>query len=55
VGLEGDVALTMVVIEPAESFASALERQHHEKPSAHRRRKVLAVRDKAKRRERTAD
>jgi small subunit ribosomal protein S21 len=64
--------LTKVVVEPDESFESALKRfkkqcekagllsevkkrQHYEKPSARRKRKVLAARKKAKRRERTSD
>jgi small subunit ribosomal protein S21 len=64
--------LTKVVVEPDESFESALKRfkkqcetagllsevkkrQHFEKPSARRKRKALAARKKATRRERTAD
>jgi small subunit ribosomal protein S21 len=65
-------SLTKVVVEPDESFESALKRfkkqcekagllselkkrLHYEKPSARRKRKALAARKKAKRRERTAD
>jgi small subunit ribosomal protein S21 len=63
--------LTKVVVEPDESFESALKRfkkqcetagllsevkkRQHLKPSARRKRKALAARKKATRRERTAD
>jgi small subunit ribosomal protein S21 len=64
--------VTKVIIEPDESFESALrrfkkqcekagllsefkKRQHYEKPSVRRKRKALAARKKAKRRERIAD
>jgi small subunit ribosomal protein S21 len=64
--------VTQVIIEPEESFESALKRfkkqcekagllsefkkrQHYEKPSARRKRKALAARKRAKRRERVAD
>jgi small subunit ribosomal protein S21 len=66
------VRVTKVIIEPDESFESALKRfkkqcekagllsefkkrQHYEKPSVRRKRKALAARKKAKRRERTSD
>src|SRR5256712_13977935 len=69
--LEGS-GVTKVIIEPDESFESALKRfkkqcekagllsefkkrQHYEKPSVRRKRKALAARKKAKRRERMAD
>jgi small subunit ribosomal protein S21 len=69
---EGEAELTKVIIEPDESFESALKRfkkqcekagllsefkkrQHYEKPSVRRKRKALAARKKAKRRERMAD
>lgn len=68
----GGYRLTTVVVEPDESFESALKRfkkqcekaglsseirkrQHYEKPSARRKRKALAARTKAKRRERNSD
>jgi small subunit ribosomal protein S21 len=68
----GEDGLTRVVVEPSESFESALKRfkkqcekagllselkkrQHYEKPSARRKRKALAARTKAKRRERNSD
>jgi small subunit ribosomal protein S21 len=68
----GNRELTKVIVEPDESFESALKRfkkqcekagllselkkrQHYEKPSARRKRKALAARKKAKRRERTSD
>jgi small subunit ribosomal protein S21 len=68
----GDGAVTKVIVEPDESFESALKRfkkqcekagllselrkrQHYEKPSARRKRKALAARKKAKRRERSPD
>jgi small subunit ribosomal protein S21 len=68
---EGE-SLTKVVVEPDETFESALKRfkkqcekagllselkkrLHYEKPSARRKRKALAARKKAKRRERTSD
>ena len=51
--------MTKVIVEPDESFESALKRfkkrQHYEKPSVRRKRKALAARKKAKRRERMAD
>jgi small subunit ribosomal protein S21 len=64
--------VTKVIIEPDESFESALKRfkkqcekagllsefkkrQHYEKPSVRRKRKALAARKKAKRRERFSD
>ena len=64
--------VTKVIIEPDESFESALKRfkkqcekagllsefkkrQHYEKPSVRRKRKALAARKKAKRRERLSD
>ena len=64
--------MTKVIVEPDESFESALKRfkkqcekaglmselrkrQHYEKPSVKRKRKTLAARKKAKRRERVAD
>jgi len=70
--LEGKSRLAKVIVEPDESFESALKRfkkqcekvgllsefkkrQHYEKPSARRKRKALAVRKKAMRRERTSD
>ncbi len=69
---EGKSRLAKVIVEPDESFESALKRfkkqcekvgllsefkkrQHYEKPSARRKRKALAARKKAKRRERTSD
>ena len=65
-------SVTKVIIEPDESFESALKRfkkqcekagllsefkkrQHYEKPSVRRKRKALAARKKAKRRERMSD
>jgi len=76
--LSGDPAVlrgsrvTKVIVEPDESFESALKRfkkqcekagllsefkkrQHYEKPSVRRKRKALAARKKAKRRERMSD
>jgi small subunit ribosomal protein S21 len=70
--VEGGSSVTQVIIEPEESFESALKRfkkqcekagllsefkkrQHYEKPSARRKRKALAARKRAKRRERVAD
>ena len=64
--------VTKVIVEPDESFESALKRfkkqcekagllsefkkrQHYEKPSVRRKRKALAARKKAKRRERMQD
>ena len=64
--------VTKVIVEPDESFESALKRfkkqcekagllsefkkrQHYEKPSVRRKRKALAARKKAKRRERLTD
>jgi small subunit ribosomal protein S21 len=64
--------VTKVVVEPDESFESALKRfkkqcekaglmselrkrQHYEKPSVKRKRKALAARKKAKKRERIQD
>ena len=64
--------VTTVIVEPDESFESALKRfkkqcekagllselkkrQHYEKPSVRRKRKALAARKKAKRRERYTD
>jgi small subunit ribosomal protein S21 len=64
--------VTRVVVEPDESFESALKRfkkqcekaglmselrkrQHYEKPSVKRKRKTLAARKKAKKRERAPD
>ena len=64
--------VTKVIVEPDESFESALKRfkkqcekagllsefkkrQHYEKPSVRRKRKALAARKKAKRRERMSD
>ncbi|MCI0547503.1 MAG: 30S ribosomal protein S21 [Candidatus Rokubacteria bacterium] len=64
--------MTTVIVEPEESFESALkrfkkqcekaglmlelrQRQHYEKPSVKRKRKTLAARKKAKKRERTTD
>jgi small subunit ribosomal protein S21 len=69
---EGGKRLTKVIVEPDESFESALKRfkkqcekagllsefkkrQHYEKPSVRRKRKALAARKKAKRRERMSD
>ena len=69
---EGDAQVTTVIVEPDESFESALKRfkkqcekagllselkkrQHYEKPSVRRKRKALAARKKAKRRERYTD
>jgi small subunit ribosomal protein S21 len=66
------VRVTKVIVEPDESFESALKRfkkqcekagllsefkkrQHYEKPSVRRKRKALAARKKAKRRERMSD
>ena len=68
----GDAHVTKVIVEPDESFESALKRfkkqcekagllselkkrQHYEKPSVRRKRKALAARKKAKRRERYSD
>jgi small subunit ribosomal protein S21 len=68
----GNRELTKVIVEPDESFESALKRfkkqcekagllselkkrQHYEKPSVRRKRKALAARKKAKRRERYSD
>ena len=70
--LRGGVCVTKVIVEPDESFESALKRfkkqcekagllsefkkrQHYEKPSVRRKRKALAARKKAKRRERMSD
>ena len=64
--------MTKVIVEPDESFESALKRfkkqcekaglmselrkrQHYEKPSVKRKRKTLAARKKAKKRERFFD
>ena len=64
--------MTKVVVEPAESFESALKRfkkpcekagllseikkrQHYDRPSARRKRKALAARKNARRRERPSD
>ncbi|HEV8640097.1 MAG TPA: 30S ribosomal protein S21 [Methylomirabilota bacterium] len=64
--------MTKVIVEPDESFESALKRfkkqcekaglmselrkrQHYEKPSVKRKRKTLAARKKAKKRERMSD
>jgi small subunit ribosomal protein S21 len=64
--------VTKVIVEPDESFESALKRfkkqcekaglmselrkrQHYEKPSVKRKRKTLAARKKAKKRERFSD
>jgi small subunit ribosomal protein S21 len=64
--------LTVVIVEPDESFESALKRfkkqceksglmselrkrQHYEKPSVKRKRKALAARKKAQKRERMSD
>ena len=64
--------MTTVIVEPDESFESALKRfkkqcekaglmselrkrQHYEKPSVKRKRKTLAARKKAKKRERFFD
>jgi small subunit ribosomal protein S21 len=69
---EGGNRVTKVIVEPDESFESALKRfkkqcekagllsefkkrQHYEKPSVRRKRKALAARKKAKRRERMND
>jgi small subunit ribosomal protein S21 len=69
---EGESEVTKVIVEPDESFESALKRfkkqcekagllsefkkrQHYEKPSVRRKRKALAARKKAKRRERMSD
>jgi small subunit ribosomal protein S21 len=69
---EGGSRVTKVIVEPDESFESALKRfkkqcekagllsefkkrQHYEKPSVKRKRKALAARKKAKRRERFSD
>jgi small subunit ribosomal protein S21 len=71
-GAEGGSCVTKVIVEPDESFESALKRfkkqcekagllsefkkrQHYEKPSVRKKRKALAARKKAKRRERTPD
>ena len=71
-GSGGGSGVTKVIVEPDESFESALKRfkkqcekagllsefkkrQHYEKPSVRRKRKALAARKKAKRRERMAD
>jgi small subunit ribosomal protein S21 len=68
----GGESVTKVIVEPDESFESALKRfkkqcekagllsefkkrQHYEKPSVRRKRKALAARKKAKRRERMSD
>ena len=68
----GGGEVTKVIVEPDESFESALKRfkkqcekagllselkkrQHYEKPSVRRKRKALAARKKAKRRERHPD
>ena len=68
----GTNQVTRVIVEPDESFESALKRfkkqcekagllsefkkrQHYEKPSVRRKRKALAARKKAKRRERISD
>ena len=68
----GEHRVTKVIVEPDESFESALKRfkkqcekagllsefkkrQHYEKPSVRRKRKALAARKKAKRRERMSD
>jgi len=70
--LPGGSGVTKVIVEPDESFESALKRfkkqcekagllsefkkrQHYEKPSVRRKRKALAARKKAKRRERISD
>ncbi len=45
--------MTKVIVEADESFESALKR--YEKPSVRRKRKALAARKKAKRRERMSD
>jgi small subunit ribosomal protein S21 len=73
IGTEGGTRIvTKVIVEPDESFESALKRfkkqcekagllselkkrQHYEKPSVRRKRKALAARKKAKRRERYSD
>ncbi len=64
--------MTVVIVEPDESFESALKRfkkqceksglmselrkrQHYEKPSVKRKRKALAARKKAQKRERMSD
>ena len=62
--------MTTVVVEPDESFENALrfkqcekaglmselrKRQHYEKPSVKRKRKTLAARKKAKKRERFSE
>jgi small subunit ribosomal protein S21 len=64
--------VTVVIVEPDESFESALKRfkkqceksglmselrkrQHYEKPSVKRKRKALAARKKAQKRERMSD
>ena len=60
--------MTKVIVEPDESFENALKRfkkaglmselrkrQHYEKPSVKRKRKTLAARKKAKKRERFFD
>ena len=69
---EGGRRVTKVIVEPDESFETALKRfkkqcekagllsefkkrQHYEKPSVKRKRKVLAACKKAKRRERFSD
>jgi small subunit ribosomal protein S21 len=69
---KGESEVTKVIVEPDESFESALKRfkkqcekagllsefkkrQHYEKPSVRRKRKALAARKKAKRRERISD
>jgi len=69
---EGGKCVTKVIVEPDESFESALKRfkkqceksgllsefkkrQHYDKPSVKRKRKALAARKKATRRERVFD
>jgi len=42
-------------IQQSGILAEARRREHYEKPSARRKRKALAARKKAKRRERTSD
>ena len=70
--MRGGKYVTVVIVEPDESFESALKRfkkqceksglmselrkrQHYEKPSVKRKRKALAARKKAQKRERMSD
>jgi small subunit ribosomal protein S21 len=70
--MKGGTSVTTVIVEPDESFESALKRfkkqcektgllfelrkrQHYEKPSVKRKRKALAARKKAQKRERMSE